>query len=407
MPTSPTRNTHWWPRLRAPRRHSHANALHLADALRTSTVGGLIMLAAAAVAIVWACLSQSSYHGFTQFQLGSHTIAGWVSDGLLTVFFFVAGLELKREFTEGSLRRPVDAVVPIVAAAAGMIVPAGCYLLVNVLGHGELRGWTIPMATDIAFALAVLAIAGKSMPPSLRAFLLTLAVVDDLGSILVIAVVFTDTISWGWLAGSLAAMALWWLGQRRHIDNGWLYLPLGALAWWCMLNSGIHPTLAGVAVGLLTRNTAEGMAEPLDRWKATVEPWSAGLVVPLFALVSAGVHVDASLLRAIWTQPVALGILAGLVVGKPLGILAGTMLTVRHSPAELGRGLGGRDVVAAGQLGGVGLTISLLMCELCFADNAQLLDEAKAAVLLASVISAVLASVLLRRRVRAHRAADA
>lgn len=363
------------------------------------------MLGAAAIAIVWACLSESTYRDFTGLHLGSHSLAGWVSDGLLTIFFFVAGLELKREFTEGSLRRAVDAVVPIVAAVAGMVVPAAFYLLVNVVGHGELTGWTIPMATDIAFALAVLAIAGKSMPPTLRAFLLTLAVVDDLGSILVIAVVFTNTISWGWLAASLAALALWWLGQRRHIDNGWLYIPLGALAWWCMLNSGIHATLAGVAMGLLTRNTAEGMDEPLDRWKTKIEPWSAGLVVPLFAVVSAGVHVDGNLLRAVWTQPVTLGIMAGLVIGKPVGILVGTMLTVRHSPAELGRGLGGRDVAAAGQLGGVGLTISLLMCELCFAGNSQLLDESKASVLLASVISAILASLLLRRRVRAHQAA--
>ncbi len=402
MPTSPTRNTHWWPRLRAPRRHSHANALHLADALRTSTVGGLIMLAAAAVAIVWACLSQSSYHGFTQFQLGSHTIAGWVSDGLLTVFFFVAGLEPKREFTEGSLRRPVDAVVPIVAAAAGMIVPAGCYLLVNVLGHGELRGWTIPMATDIAFALAVLAIAGKSMPPSLRAFLLTLAVVDDLGSILVIAVVFTDTISWGWLAGSLAAMALWWLGQRRHIDNGWLYLPLGALAWWCMLNSGIHPTLAGVAVGLLTRNTAEGMDEPLDRWKATVEPWSAGLRGAACCCQR----------RVCGRQPAApsgpsraaLGIAGWWWANSvsPAGAISGASITGRAGTWTRRTRCGGRRAARRRRPDHLAAHVRAVL-----ADNAQLLDEAKAAVLLASVISAVLASVLLRRRVRAHRAADA
>lgn len=381
------------------RRHSSVNA-HLSDALRANTVSGLIMLGAALAALVWAGVDERSYRRAVTLPLGPMDLGHWASEGLLTIFFFVAGLELKREFTEGTLRRPLDAIVPVSAAVLGMAVPAVVYLCVTA---GNDSGWAIPMATDIAFALAVLAVAGGHTPPALRGFLLTLAVVDDLGSILVIAVVFTHSVSWGWLAGAAACAAMWALGQHRHIDNGWLYVPLAVAAWICLLRSGVHPTIAGVVLGLLTRNTAEDLDEPLDRWKSRVEPWSSFLAVPLFALFSAGVHVDRRLMHAVWTQLMPLGIILGLVVGKLLGILMGTGLALRLTPARLGRGIRPLHMVALAQLGGVGLTVSLLLCGLVFGQDQHLVSESKAAVLTGSLISALLASGLLRVSSRSSR----
>ena len=387
------------------------DARHLGEVLRDNTVGGLIMLGATVLALVWANVGSVSYQAVSQTHLGPLTVAHWASDGLLTVFFFVAGLELKRELTEGSLRQPFDALVPIVAAVFGMAVPALVYVAANVglpgltRQPGNVEGWAIPMATDIAFALAVLAITGSNMPSSLRAFLLTLAIVDDLGAILVIAVVFTGALQWGWLIGAVALIGLWGLGQHLRFDNGWWYIPLGVAAWWCMLQSGVHATIAGVALGLLTRNTRANVNEPLDRWQHRVEPISAGAAVPLFALFAAGVPVDGQLLGRVVSTPVPLGIILGLLIGKPVGVLAGSWLTVHFTRAHLGRGLYRRDMVAAGQLTGIGFTVSLLICELAFRDKPELLDEAKIAVLLGSAASALLGGLAMAVRDRRHRLA--
>jgi NhaA family Na+:H+ antiporter len=229
----------------------------VADLLRQETVGGGLMLAAAVLALLWANLAGSSYAGVRDLHVGPLSLAHWASDGLLTIFFFVAGLELKRELTVGSLARPAEALVPVVAAVCGMLVPAGLYLFVNGLAaDGQPRGWAIPMATDIAFALAILAVAAPSLPSSLRAFLLTLAIVDDLGAILVIALVFTAEVNLIWLVGTLAVAAVWWALQRGRIRGWYLYLPLAIAAWLCTWQSGVHPTIAGVLLGLLTRSSA-------------------------------------------------------------------------------------------------------------------------------------------------------
>ena len=383
------------------------DALHLADILRNETVGGVMMLIAAVCALLWANLAPASYDTVLHTHIGPLSVGHWASDGLLTIFFFVAGLELKRELTEGSLARPKDALVPIVAAICGMAVPAGIYVLVNTLGDGSLDGWAIPMATDIAFAVAVLAIAGRGLPTALRAFLLTLAIVDDLGAILVIAVAFTSSIAWGWLAGAVACMAVWAVGQRRKIDNGWLYVPLGVLTWWCMLQSGVHATIAGVALGLLTRNTRHQLHEPLDRWRHNIEPLSAGIAVPIFALFAAGVTVSGELLASLWTNPISLGLVLGLVVGKLVGVFGGAWLTTHLTAAELGSDLEWVDIVAVAQLAGIGFTVSLLINDLSFAADPAIANLNKGAVITASLISAVLGAVLVRRRAKKHAAMGA
>jgi NhaA family Na+:H+ antiporter len=261
------------------------------------------------------------------------------------------------------------------------------------------------MATDIAFALAVLAVVGRSLPIALRAFLLTLAVVDDLGAITVIAIFYSGDIALGWLAASVALCALYALLQRRRVTSPWLYVPLALAAWFAMHESGVHATVAGVILGLLTRvRTDPGEASaPADRLNHRLHPLSAGICVPVFAFTAAGVDLRGIGIAAALTTPVAIGVIAGLVIGKPIGILGTAWLTARFTRASLSSSLRWLDVAAVGVLAGVGFTVALLIAELGFADDTLLLDSAKAAVLAASVIAALAAALLLRARGRAHR----
>ncbi|MDU5025448.1 MAG: Na+/H+ antiporter NhaA [Cutibacterium avidum] len=379
------------------------NALHLSDIFRNETTGGMLMLAATVAALLWANFGQHSYHFFRELTVGPLTIEGWAADGLLTIFFFIAGLELKREFVEGSLSRPADALVPIVAAVCGMVFPAGIYTLFNLLSaEGHPAGWAIPMATDIAFALAVLAIVGSGLPQAVRAFLLTLAIADDLGSIIVIAVFFSNGIDIWWLLGAIVCISLWGVMQHFHVDNGWWYVPIFIVGWWCMLHSGVHATIAGVAFGLLTRTEEDVLDDPVDRWQHKVEPWSAGAVVPFFALMSAGVQVNKETFLGLWAHPISLGIICGLIGGKVIGITLGSWLTARFTSAELGRGVVWRDIIAVAMLAGIGFTVSMLMTDLSFPKNHGFADEAKASVLVASFLAAILGGALLHHRGKRH-----
>jgi Na+:H+ antiporter, NhaA family len=381
------------------------DATTIADILRQETVGGALMLAAAVIAMIWANLSEVSYETLRHLQIGPLDAEHWAADGLLTIFFFVAGLELKRELTVGSLSRPAEALVPIVAALCGMLVPALVYLVINFsVEGGRPRGWAIPMATDIAFALAILAVVARSLPSSLRAFLLTLAIVDDLGAILVIALVFSGDLAFSWLAAAAACAAVWWLLQRRQISGWYLYIPLGLVCWWCMHESGVHATIAGVALGLLTRSDTDPPT-PVEEWEHRWRPISAGIAVPIFALLSAGVAVSAVTLFPLVTAPLALGVIAGLIVGKTVGVLGGAYLTARFTRAELAADLRWSEIFSVALLGGVGFTVALLISDLAFADQPELQDQGKAAVLIGSLLAALLAAVSLRRRT-ASRARD-
>jgi len=380
----------------------------VADALRTETVGGVLLLVAATAALVWANVPalHDSYEAVSHFHIGPAalgldlSVAHWAADGLLAIFFFVAGIELKRELVAGDLRDPKAAALPVVAALCGMAAPALVYVLTSTVGGGSLAGWAVPTATDIAFALAVLAVIGTSLPSALRAFLLTLAVVDDLFAILIIAVFFTDTLNFAALGGAVVGLAVFWLLLRKGVRGWYVYVPLALVIWALMYNSGIHATIAGVAMGLMLRcTTREGERHsPGEHIEHLVRPLSAGLAVPLFALFSAGVPVSGGALADVFTQPETLGVVLGLVVGKTLGIFGGTWLTARFTRASLSDDLAWPDVFAVATLAGIGFTVSLLIGELAFEGDAALTGEVKAAVLIGSLLAAVLATVLLKLR---------
>jgi NhaA family Na+:H+ antiporter len=376
----------------------------LGDFLRSETVGGGIALAAAAVALVWANLAGGSYHDVRTFEIGPLDVQHWAADGALAVFFYLAGLELKREFLVGSLRRPADAAIPVVAAIFGVVVPALVYVGVNLLhdpASTNLGGWAIPSATDIAFALAVLAVVGSALPSPMRAFLLTLAVVDDLIVIVIIAVFYTDTVHVVPLAIALVVFAAYGACQRFRVRSPLVLVPLALLGWWFLHESGVHATIAGVTLGLLTRVLPDPDEErsPAERLEHLLSPVSSAVAVPFFALMSAGVALGGGL--DVLTDPVAVGVVLGLVVGKPLGILVGAWGVARFTRAELDDELGWRDITGLAVLGGVGFTVSLLVAELSF-DGVRA-EDAKAGVLLGSLLAGLLAAGLLGRRNRVHR----
>jgi NhaA family Na+:H+ antiporter len=372
--------------------------------LRQETVGGAVVLVAAVVAVVWANSPVAdAYDAVRHYEIGPLDLEHWAADGALTLFFYIAGLELKREFLVGSLSKPSDAMVPIVAAVFGVMTPAAVYVAVNTLTSsdgGSLQGWAIPAATDIAFALAVLAVVGSALPAQLRTFLLTLAVVDDLVVIVIIAIFYTSGLSLVPLLAAAAGLAVFALLQKMRGESWLWYVPLAIAIWWFTHESGIHATIAGVAMGLLTRVRLDpGEAKsPAEQLEHTLTPFSAGLAVPFFALMSAGVAISGG--ADLVTDPVVIGIVAGLVVGKPVGVLLGAWLVTTATRAELNPELTWRDITGVAVLAGVGFTVALLVAELSF-DGAEG-DAAKTAVLAGSVVAAGLASVLLRRRSKVH-----
>ncbi|MDI3409199.1 Na+/H+ antiporter NhaA [Streptomyces sp. B-S-A6] len=398
---SPNQNRKAFGRLSLPER------TFIADALRTETVGGVLLLVAAVAALIWANTPLSdSYETVSKFHIGPAalgldlSIQHWAADGLLAIFFFVAGIELKRELVAGDLRDPKAAILPVVAALCGMAVPALVYVLTNVVGGGSMDGWAVPTATDIAFALAVLAVLGTWLPSALRAFLLTLAVVDDLFAIMIIAVFFTSDLNFAALGGAVAGLVVFWLLLRRDVRGWYIYIPLALVIWGLMYNSGVHATIAGVAMGLMLRcSKREGEEHsPGEHIEHMVRPLSAGLAVPLFALFSAGVGVSGDALADVFTQPETLGVVLGLVVGKAIGIFGGTWLATRFTRASLSDELSWPDVFAISTLAGIGFTVSLLIGELAFVGDETMTDEVKAAVLTGSLIAAFLAGILLKLR---------
>jgi NhaA family Na+:H+ antiporter len=388
----------------------------LADALRQETVGGALLLGAALIGILVANSAWSdAYENLKDYVVGPPalhldlTLEEWAADGLLAIFFFVAGLELKRELVVGTLRERSQAVLPVLAAVGGMVMPALIFIFITMGDEQAQAGWAIPMATDIAFALAVLAVVGSHLPPALRAFLLTLAVVDDLGAIAVIAIFFTDHLELVPLISAIALLVVYWMLQRRRVTSWWIYVPLAFAVWTLVHASGVHATVAGVALGLLTRvrpDTDEQHA-PAERLEHRVRPISAGVAVPIFAFLSAGVAVSLSQLTDQLEEPLLIGVAVGLVVGKLVGVFGASWLTARFTKAELDPALGWIDMVGLSLVSGVGFTVSLLMADLAFDDDETSLGTAKAGILLGSLVAAVLAGVILRTRDRAYRLAEA
>ena len=409
--------------------------------LETEASGGALVLAAAAAALAWANSPWSrSYEALWHTELtlslgpwtGSLDLRHWINEGLMTIFFFVVGLEIKRELTTGELRDPRAAALPAIGAVGGMLVPALLYAALNAGGNGS-RGWGIPMANDIAFALGVLAIVGRRLPTSLRSFLLALAIVDDIGAILIIAVFYSGPVSWIPLGLAGALLLVIFALQRLHFTWPLMYWLLGVAVWATALRSGIHPTIAGVALGLLTPSVpfqrpravsdeAHRVADdteddpfpadadahhwlrlaelsreavsPLARLESALHPWTSFLIVPLFALANAGVDLGGGSIAAALGSRIALGIVVGLVVGKTVGITLAAWAAVRVGLAKLPESVRWGQVFGISAVAGIGFTVALFIADLAFVDPAAE-QTAKVGILGASLLAGLLGGVLL------------
>ncbi len=372
-------------------RRRRARALR--EFLDTEVAGDVVLLVAVVVALVWANSSlSSSYSDLWHTELS--VSVGWgldmsmhqvVNDGLMTVFFFVVGLEIKRELVDGELSDPRTAAVPVAAAIGGMVVPALLFVAINA-STGTTRGWGIPMATDIAFALGVLAVAGSRLASGAKLFLLTSAVVDDIGAIVVIAVVYSTSISPGALLGAAVVIGMVLLARATGVQSLVVYVLLGVLLWDAMFESGVHATIAGVVLGLIT--PARGPDSVAERLEHRLHPLSSFVIVPLFALANAGVRLDVGSLSEPAPRAVALGVVVGLVIGKTVGISAATAIAVKTRIGRLPDGVGAGEVIGMAMVAGIGFTVSLFVTELAF-DDPAIRDAAKTAVLVASVVAAV------------------
>jgi NhaA family Na+:H+ antiporter len=402
--------------------------------LRVEAAGSLLLLLAAAIALVWAnspwaASYDALWHTHLTLDVGplhlDESLQHWVNDALMVIFFFVVGLEIKYELVNGDLRDPKTAALPIIAAIGGMLVPAGLYLALNPPGSDGSAGWGIPMATDIAFAVGVLGVLGRRIPSAARLFLLTLAIVDDIGAILVIAVFYTSDLSLGWLALAVGLLLAMVVARRLRIWAVTLYAVLGVGVWFALLESGVHATLAGVAIGLLAPATpllkedvARGYAgralrdrhldadelarmrfllkesvSVVERLQTALHPVSAYVVLPVFALANAGVELGA--IGKVFTEPVGLGIVLGLVLGKPVGIFLASFAAVRLGLGKLPESTTWPMVLGLGAVGGIGFTVSIFIAGLSFPGADLLTEEAKIAILLASLFAAVLGVALL------------
>lgn len=400
-------------------RGSWSEARRVTAIFHRETVGGAVLLVAAAAALIWANSPwSSSYHALTDLRVGSDefglhlnlSLGGWAADGLLAIFFFVVGLELKREFVAGDLRDPGRAALPIAAAIGGMVVPALIFVAFTAgATEGATRGWAIPTATDIAFAVAVLAVISTHLPSALRTFLLTLAVVDDLLAITVIAVFYTAKINLTALLLALIPLGLFAVLVQRRVRSAWLLIPLALATWALVHESGIHATVAGVLLGFTVPVLAPGGGTSLaEHFEHQMRPVSAGFAIPVFAFFAAGVTIGGydGLVTAL-TDPIALGVVGGLVVGKAVGVFGTTRLLAACTRARLDDSLRWVDVFGVSMLAGIGFTVSLLIGELAYGAGSGRGDTVKVAVLAGSLLAAVGAAVLLRIRNRHYRAVHA
>jgi NhaA family Na+:H+ antiporter len=362
---------------------------------------GIVLLLATAAALIWANADRAGYASWWHQQLtigpGSlaitESLVHWVNDALMTIFFFVVGLEIKRELVTGDLRDRHRAALPAVAAVGGMVVPALLFVAINAGGSG-IDGWAIPMATDIAFAVGILALLGPRVPSNLKLFLLTLAIVDDIGAIVVIALFYSRGLDGWWLAGAAAVTLAVVAMSRLGVDQPIAYIVPGILLWWCLHEAGVEPTLAGVVLGLLTPARPRRGVPVLERLENGLHPLSSFVIVPIFALANAGVLLSRAALDHARASDVAIGIVVGLVIGKFVGVLGASALAVRLRIGALPDGLHMQHVAGVAVLGGIGFTVSLFITDLAF--RGSVIEDAKIGVLAASAIAALLGMVALR-----------
>ena len=375
----------------------------LRDFLHTEAAGGVVLVGATVIALLWANSPWTdSYFDLWDTELALDlTVQEWINDGLMTVFFFVVGLEIKRELVEGELRDRRQAATPAIAALGGMAVPAVIYLSLNAGGIGR-DGWGIPVATDIAMAVGVLSLLGSRVVPSLKLFLLALAIADDIGAIVVIAVFYASDFEVLPFLVALLVVGAIVVVQRMGVDALAVYLVLGAGLWFALHESGVHATLAGVALGLLTptRPRRGGGSESVVEWlEHGLHPWTSFVIVPLFALANAGIAISVDTISDAASSTITYGIIAGLVVGKLVGVTAATWLAVRLRVGALPSEASWRAIVGIGALAGIGFTVSIFVSGLAFEDVA-LQDEAKLGILIASLTAALLGAAVLSVRRR-------
>lgn len=409
----------------------------LRDFLNTEAAGGSLLVLAAVVALVWANSPWSGsyddlWHSRATIEIAGHSLSldlrHWVNDAAMAVFFLIVGLEIKREASSGHLAGRRAATLPVVAAIGGMLIPAGIYL---AIARGEAaKGWGVPMATDIALAVGVMALAGKGVPASLRAFLLGLAVVDDIGAIVIIAIFYSSGLSFAWLGLGVGALLATVVVRQVGVQSMVVYVGLGVTMWLALHEAGVHPTLAGVAMGLLApvtprlqadlvdddelsnlegieqaRSTialARGTVSTVEWLEHLLHPWTSYLIVPLFALANAGIEVSNTSVEHALESPISWGVFVGLMAGKPLGVLLATKFATRSGFADLPAGTTTRHLLGAGNAAGIGFTVAIFIAELAFksgdpAVDAMRVADAKMAILVASLLSGVLAFAVLRR----------
>lgn len=369
---------------------------------RQESAGGILLLLCAVIAMFIANSPAAGLYAqllHTEIPIPGLTMSvlHWINDGLMVLFFFVVGLEIKREFLFGELKSLSATILPIAAAAGGMVVPALFYFAFNA-GLPTLSGWAIPMSTDIAFSLGVLAFAAKGVPKSVAVFLTALAIVDDLGGIIVLALFYSDSPSLTALGAAVVIVLLLWAASRRDVRSPFLYLAGGIALWFAFHHAGVHPTVAGVLVGFLTpAGTAETQdSAPLTRWEHALTPWNAFLIMPVFALANAGIPLSAESFLQL-TSPIGLGIIAGLFIGKPLGICLIVYLLIRTGLARMPEGVRPSHFLGAGVLAGIGFTMSLFLAALSFSTPEDLIT-AKAAIVTASLLSGILGTLIFRLR---------
>ncbi|HZX56069.1 MAG TPA: Na+/H+ antiporter NhaA [Ilumatobacteraceae bacterium] len=415
------------------RRRAHPSIVRvlspLRDFLATEASGAILLGTAAIAALVWAnspvaASYDSLWHSHLAITLAGHTLdldlRHWVNDGLMTVFFLVVGLEIKRELANGHLSSRRAALLPAAAALGGMLVPALVYLA--IAGGTAPRGWAIPIATDIALAIGVVALAGSRIPGSVRAFLLGLAIVDDIGAIVVIALVYSTGVAFGWLAAAIMALALTAALKGFGVYWTWIYVVIGCFAWFGLYQAGVHPTIAGVAMGLLAPSTARLSPEMVDieqladvsdapaaretsdlargsvsvvEWlQHVLHPWTSYVIVPIFALANIGIEISADGLRDAAKSAVTWGVFFGLVIGKPLGVFVASRTTVRMGAADMPAESTSRQLIGIGTAAGIGFTVAIFVTELAFNDPARQ-NDAKLAILAASLVAAAVAGIIL------------
>ena len=425
----------------ARRRHSPIRILSpLRDFLDLEAAGAVLLAASALLALAWANspwshIYEDLWNSRAAISIAGHTLdldlRHWVNDGLMTVFFFIVGLEIKRELTAGHLASRRAATLPGIAALGGMVVPALIYLV--IAGSSAPRGWAIPMATDIALAVGVLSVAGSRIPSSLRAFLLGLAIVDDIGAIVIIAAVYSTGVLWGWLAAAVVGLVITILAARIGVHSMWVYLAIGAMMWFSLHEAGIHPTLAGVAMGLLAPATPRSRPELIDGDELTdlsdvhaaratsalakdsvsvvewlqhvLHPWTSYVIVPIFAFANSGIVISTSGLNAAVRSPITWGVLCGLVVGKPLGVLLATKFAIKTRLGDKPDDTVPRQIFGVGAAAGIGFTVAIFITELAF-DDAVERSNAKLAILVASLLAAAISSIALTTGAKPARALD-